>query len=252
MKARWYFILAALAWVGLAGAAQSLSVTFPGPGGGAGTVPIATPVAIGTSFANSGAASITFSTTGAVPAGALLCLYSGSQGTAARTITSTGDGTNALALVIGQSETGAGVERGELWCLPNAAAVGSGATFTVNYNLGPNFGYVVTAFYVTGIITASATDKTAVGPGTIITSPTATTATLSQTNEIAICGFTTAVQTPSPAPTFTTISAQGNANGNAMNYLAYKIVAATTAVTCAPTIPVAAAEALVLATFKGN
>jgi len=167
-------------------------------------------------------------------------------------VSTVSDGTNSYSLGVsarGASGTPAAVE---LWYKSNASAVGSGATITLTFTSGTAGGNLAAA-RVTGINTSSPLDKTATDVTTTST-PTVTTAALTQTNEIAFGiqgGYNQTTYTV--ASGFTNIMSSNN-TGQVVLGLDYKVVASTSAITYQPTSSGGGGPASMgaaVATFKG-
>jgi hypothetical protein len=209
--------------------------------------PIGTPVTIGTDCnpnpcnINSTSASASFITSANIVAGDTVIVATSAVGPPLRSVTSVTDGTNTYSMVVGQQSVDTDVE---MWACQNCLAVASGATLTVNYSGTASID--VMAARIPGLVAASV-DKTAGAAGI-----SATTATLSQTNEIAIGTF----QSFSPATEgtgFTSIPPAILHNTFNPNYqtFGYQIVNSTAAVTYTAA-PNSGRPIAVIATFKGH
>lgn len=197
---------------------------------------IGTPVGLGSTIATrNGLTTLTFTTTGAIPAGALVVVGAGDITGTADPVSSISDGTNSYSKASGG--VAAAACEAEIWYVANAAAVSSGATLTVTYSatLDTNCAYAA-AFYVTGIVQSSPVDT---APA-VTSTGTISTGTLSQGKELvvgtAVVFGSTGTLTYSEASGFTNIAALSlnSATNNAAG-LGYQIVAATTSIAYAPT-----------------
>jgi len=212
---------------------------------------IGTPTSIGTvTSATGNTASIVITTSANIDATNLVVVFVHIPSDALITVSSVSDGTNTYAKAAA-IDNGANFDS-EIWYKEGATAVGSGGSITITLSgtTTGNNGYGAEAVKVTGIATTSALDKTATQNASTA-SPSVTTATLSQADEIA---FGTSMQgngltTYTEAATFTNLF---NVTPGAINRAGdgYKIVAATTAVTYAPTFSASRSTQTVLATFK--
>ncbi len=250
--------VALLLSAGLASASPA-ALPFPGPGGlGAGTVPLAAPVGIGTNSVAAGASSFTVTTTGAIPAGSTPMVAIMILKSTAISVSSVSDGTNTY--VLGRTSTWDinTFVTVEIWYKANASAVGSGATITINLSAATSNGdSIASAFYVTGVLTASPLDKVNSGTGVATTTPASgSTGTLTISNEIAIGavggyagGGITATWTESTG--FTLLS-NNVANTRFGLHVGYQIVSATTALNYQPVASSNFTYGDVIATFKGN
>lgn len=218
------------------------------------SVPIATPTGIGSGIANSNAGSSTFNTGAGITAGGLLLFASTVQDAAtANILTGVTVGVDTLAKVTNVQISSAGDQSTELWFKENCSAQSSGVAVTATYAGAISFGVAIAAAQVpTGIKTASSLDASAVGPGTAITNPTASTGALAQAKELIIGVFGSGGSAITGDAAFTNIYNISNGNGFARLNFAYKIVASNSSVTYAPTQASANVEAMLVASFKGN
>lgn len=220
-------------------------------------VPIGTPVSLGTVSnvsASVTSANITASTSVAV--GDLVCaIFTNLNSTTFAFTTATDSLGNTYSLVssvVKASSIYAGIG---LWCA--LVTTGGTPTITVNVNTstGGN-GYGIAAWKVSGISTATA-DKLANYTTPRTTTPTSTTAALTQANEIAfgiLYGGYSNCGTLADGSGFSSLIASFNAGYNVSPAIvSYKTVAATTAVTYASTTSTLCAQYSVqsVATFKG-
>lgn len=212
---------------------------------------IGTPVSIGTVIANSiTGAAVALTTTANIVSGDLVVVVIGNSGASASTVSSASDGTNTY--VKGKSQiNGSGNADGELWYKENAAAVGSGATLTVSFTGSASNGVAIAAARISGIVTASSLDKSAIGPGTGTTTPSASTGALTQATEIVIGVVVSLDGVPTESANFTTISSISSPNTNANLDYGYDIVASTGSVTYQPTVSAAHGTGLIIASFEG-
>jgi hypothetical protein len=248
-------IVAALIALSLIGTASPQSIPFPGPGGvvSGGVTPIGTPtVSSVAGCINTGTISQPQTYTQNLPAGALGLVAVVSSGVvSSNNVTGVTDGTNSYTRAAQQQ--GSGSSDAELWYVANAAAVSSGTNFTVSYS-GTTNGLCLASAFVTGILTVTPLDKTALGPGTATTSPSAATGTLTKSNEVIFGVFFGGGSAMSNAPGFTSLTPlqTNSTNSNAFMNFAYQVVASTGSVTYAPTQASANNTSLLVASFEGN
>lgn len=201
---------------------------------------------------NGNTAAMTITTTAPIVASNLVVAVFAMASNPLRTVSSVSDGTNTYtrAFIINNGT----FYNLEVWYKENAIAVSSGASLTATLSgatAGGN-GYGAAAFQVTGIIASGSLDVTAT-QAAVTASPTATTAALAQTNEIAIGASFTADSsvTYTEAAGYTNLF---NFTGGVTTRIGigFKIVAATTAVTYNPTLSGSGTNQLGVATFKGH
>ena len=203
-------------------------------------MPIGTPTSLG-SFrsSNNPTSSNTFTTSTNLPGGACAFVWFAGGGNSSQAfhVSSVSDGTNTYSQAYGiQNTSGANIDV-ELWIAPNCLAVSSGATITVSLSASPGgsgSGCNIGAFYVTGLASIP-TDKTANSLSNTAT-PSVTTGTLSQANEIVFGSSFNEDATPSYTESsgFTNLFASIASAGQAAA-LSYQIVSSTSSVTYAPT-----------------
>lgn len=193
---------------------------------------IGTPTTLGSNNTGTSAASLTITTTGAIVAGNLVVVAIYVIGTNP-TVTSVSDGTNSYTRA-NNSLSGTGT--GELWYKENASAVGSSASLTVNFG-GTITTSTIAAAQVSGIASSSSYDSAAAAAATgTSTTPSATTGTLAQAEEI-VFGVVTVGSTSTLTESAGFTNLYSLSNGAAVKLgLGYDIVAATTAVTYHPTL----------------
>jgi hypothetical protein len=176
-----------------------------------------------------------------------------------RTCTGVSDGTNTYTKALSLC-TGAGsCPDVSLWYVQNASALSSGATITAGISGGAPT-QIIAAAQVSGVATTSSFDTTGAGAsnptasviGTPTASPSVTTGTLSQANEI-IFGVTGSetIETYTEDANFTNLFAAsfvGHANSLS---LGYRIVSSTAPVTFAPTLSASANWVALAAPFQG-
>ena len=235
--------------------ALAQAIPFPGPGGVAGAaIVIGTPVALGTPVFTGGTpSSVSMVTTQNIVSGDLVVIGTAVRSNILRTYTGCTDGTNTYTQAAG-ANGGDASDTMNIWYKENAAAVSSGATITCTLNAavtGASNGAFLFANRVTGILTSSSLDQTATNNTTAPTA-TVTSGTLSQSNEIAfgITGTWGASATVSAEGASYTNSGFINGVAGGLN-LAYRIVAATTAQTYAPTWTGTSTVSTSIATYKG-
>lgn len=216
---------------------------------------IGTPVTLGSNTATYGSASsVTMTTVANIVAADLVVVGILLNNGAMSTVTSVSDGTNSYTKA--NNAVAGGFTDVEIWYKENATAVGSGATITANFSPAETTagnGAAISAVRITGIVVASALDKTATATGTTGTSLTATTASLSQITEIAIgcAAIVNVAQIYSGASGFTNVH-NLTPVGNGRFTFDYDIVAATTAIAFSPTWALGSSRiSAVVATFKG-
>lgn len=248
--------LGAFAAPAIIGRAQPVSVFVQGSLGAA---PIGTPTSFGAGQSGGigNVSSYAISTSAAVKAGYLAIVAVTITTNNTQTVLSVSDGTNSYAKAETTGLYGTSTET-SLWYKLNAAAVGSGATITVDFTgasgSGTNIAAILTA-QVSGILTSGALDQVKAASTTAADTVTATTSTLGKANEIAF-GYSAAlnatVPTYSGAPNFTNLS-QTTDGGLTRTALDYDTVAATTAVSFSPAYTAASFRmGGVVATFEGN
>lgn len=241
-------------WLTLACPLLAQSIPFPGPGNRPVSVPIGNPVALGTPVFTGGTpSSVAMVTTQNIVSGDLVVIGTAVRSNILRTYTGCTDGTNTYVNATGAAG-GDASDTMNIWYKENAAAVSSGATITCTFNAavtGASNGAFLFANRVIGIITASSLDQTATNNSTAPTA-TVTSGTLAQSNEIAfgISGTWGTSATVSAEGASYTNSGFINGTAGGLN-LAYRIVAATTAQTYAPTWTGVAVTSTSIATFKG-
>lgn len=212
---------------------------------------IGTPTSFGSASSSPAGTTMTLTTSANIVAGNLSVIIFGLNANNNFTTNTVSDGTNSYtqaAVALNSTNT-----RVEIWYKENASAVGSGATVTATFSGstgGANGG--MGGIQVTGIISASSLDKTATNTASSSPNCTATTATLSQTNEV-LFGGGTAIGGPTGyvgATGFTNLILP-NVSGV---FLAgdYQKVAATTAVAFAQVWNASSVRnACAVASFKG-
>lgn len=247
-----YIASALAAWLLLACVALNAQM-LPMVGGSAG---IGAPVGNGTRTISGVVSSCNVTTLAATVLGELLLasVQVVSNSPTNVTVSSVNDGTNAYTLAK-RIQDASNIYNNELWYKANAAAVGSSATITITFSATTNNnGCAAQAAHAKGY-SATPLDVTASQSATTAT-PSVTTATLAQAAELAYGSsyITSTGSTPyTEASGFTNISnalAVGNGNGNVSN--AYRLTAATTAVTYAPTWNALNLTNTLIATFKGG
>lgn len=257
MKRLCLSLFALATWASMAVA--QVGMPWPGPGGVSALPAIGTPVSLGCVQGTFGTTTTTLTTTAAIPAGSLVVVGIIAGFGTTQTITGVSDGTNTYSAAVTNAWDATSNLVGSIWQKPAAAAVGSSASLTATYSgntVGSPNVPTVCAAYVTGIIASTPLDKTNSGktlPGTAQAS--GTTGTLTQANEIAfgyLGGFSSCTSVTEGSG-FTTITPSPKLQGVANNWcgnLAFKTVAATTALNYQPTTSSAFAAAMI-ATFKG-
>lgn len=220
---------------------------------------ISNPVFIGSASTTAIVSSLALTTTQNVPAGALIVVTAGALFLASQTVTSVTDSAgNTYTHAVG---TFANNMLGDMWYCQNALALASSSTITVNFSgstLSTLYGTVVGAAYCTGVVAASAIDKTNhTEYGTASTTPSSgSTGTLTQASEVAfgwVFGYTAGAQpTITEGAGFTNLFTyiEGSGNQDAGNF-GYQVVNATTALNYQPTVSPAMLAASDIATFKG-
>ena len=209
---------------------------------------IGVPQSLGTGGAAPSCPSGTLTTTANILSGDLVIVSVGEANNSA-IVSTISDGTNSYTRAV---TTLHGVARGEIWYKANAAAVASGATITVTMSATAT-SCNIQAARVSGIIPSSPLDAAPAGNNTATTTPTVASGTLAQANEILFGALWDALGTTATESSgFTTITLQ-NATGveGTTMLLSYKIVAATTTVTYAPTIGTGTLQVTNLVSFKG-
>lgn len=209
---------------------------------------IGTPVSIGTSTSTGVHSSNAVTTTVNILNGDLVVVAIEINSNAAvPTVSTVSDGTNTYTFAARATPTN---ENNEIWYCSNCVAVSSGATITANWsgsNGGAGAAHSIAACRISGIVAASALDKTNTQAGALA-SPSTTTGVLSQAVEIVI-GYFCAQGAETQSAGFANINST-NQSGN-LNFLDYQIVSSTASVTYNPSQPSAVTESLVVATFKG-
>jgi hypothetical protein len=218
---------------------------------------IATPVSLGSAGGTAGNSSMTITTTAAIPAGALVFVATSFNKGTTISGASISDGTNTYALAKSAGWDATSVENFELWYKENAAAVSSSATITITYSstTAGGIGSIAAAGYATGILSSGSLDSTNSAkytPGTAFSS--GATATLAKSNELIIgaIGFYNANATVTEGTGFTTLVDFNPGTTSFFHiHLAYKIVAATTAINYQPTLSASNFGGSIVASFKG-
>lgn len=235
--------LLCLLWIG--GQAFAQGPMFPGPGAAPPPV-ISAAVGIGTNISNS-ASSLAITTSGSAPSGAYVIVATASNAAGSSTVSTVAEGANSFTNITAQNP--AASSGGEQWGRYYPSGLGSGATITVTWAASQGFGATIASFYVTGLL-SSPVDKVAGNNGGSSASDTATTAVLSQANEIAIGSDSRSNHTVTD--NFTNIYNIVNGNGNARLIVSYSIRTTTAAVTYTVTpSPANGQYAIMVSTLKG-
>lgn len=241
-------------------AVAQIGLPFPGPGGVSALPAIGTPVSLGCQVGPGNAqTSTTLTTAAAIPSGTLAVVGVFTPFGVAGTVSSVSDGTNSYTQAAHYTWDLANGGIYDLWYKANASAVSSSASLVVSYSTTTSPSAqnppVICAAYVSGVISTSPLDKTAVNitnNGTAYSST--STGTLSQTNEIAFAmlGSYNASHTITEGSGFTNINSgvQGVANWFT-GRMAYRITSATTALNYQPSTSVNTYGGIALGTFKG-
>lgn len=237
-------IIGFIAALFLTAAVHAQNLPFPGPWYGIRN--ISTPVTLGTGLAASGT-TLNITTTANAPVGSMISVGCISNSTFTGAL-SVSDGTNTYVTAFTATNSAAVFNSGLL-----AAQLSSGSTLTVTSAGGWTSGGC-DASYVTGISSTTTKDQTVNAAAA-----TATTGTLAQANELAYC-LVNGYNSGSPVGTvtfgsgFTLLSQQANHGTDVFTTAwGYKIVAATTAVTCSFTVSGASPfPNTTVVTYKGN
>jgi hypothetical protein len=238
------------------------SITFPGPGGAVvgAPVPVSAPTGIGSTLIGTAPpGSFTFSTTANIVSGNFLFCYVAWGTNGIITVASISDGTNSYTSNASlKGNAGSGTASSELWFVANASAVSSGGTITVTMSgagSGANEGTVTWCGQAAHVATSSPFDQ-----GSVITTnsstPSITTGTLAKSNSIVIgASYNNNLSTPTYTESsgFTNLFSNTGVIGESYG-IGYKITAATTAVTYAPTWSATASVAMLTTAgvFKGQ
>lgn len=214
---------------------------------------IGTPVSLGSNISDGGGLTLSITTTQNIVSGDTIVVgICTTFSTPAPTVTAVADTTNLVYTDAVTQLNSSTNYRGYLWYFPNAAPLASGNTITATFNSLNSIGLTIAAARIPGLI-AAPLDVTAVGPGTATTTPSGSTGTLGQANEIVmamLCGGGSAI---TPSANFNNVLANFNtAASHIFVNFAYHIAASTASVTYAPTQAAANNETLQMATFKGN
>lgn len=215
---------------------------------------IQVPVSIGSNSVSAGAvSSYTMTTTGNIRGGDLIIVVCSAETAAASVVASVSDGTNSYTQAVVRTSGSFTVS---IWYKENAAAVASGATITVNLNTattGSGNGLSVAAARATYIAASSSADKTAGNNGSGVNTITATSAALSQLNELAIGGaIDTAGTAYSGATGFTNLANFTVPGGNGWYAMDYSIPNSASAISYSPTFVTNGSVLAAVATFKGR
>lgn len=236
--------------------AHSTSVTTTGAGVNATASVIGTPASLGTPTNTAGASFIgttfTFTTNVNIVAGDLVVANVQIANAVLSNVVSISDGTNSYSLA--KAINNGGTDDNELWYVANATAVGSGATITVTISSvgDASNGITIEAYRVSGIALVPL-DQTASQSATTAT-PSVATGTLAQAKEIVFGASWRGNGTPTYAEATgfsNLVNALSVGNGNGKTSLAYQTVAATSAITYAPTWNSSGRCQTLIASFKG-
>lgn len=211
---------------------------------------IGNPVNLGTGTASgAGATTITISTLAAISAGDLITVWVTMGGSSLSTVSSITVGTNTLIKADSVSSGGTGIE---LWYKENASSVASTTNLTVTFSalVGGGPGAEAGASTTSGVLTASSLDLTPAGFAGTTNSPSISTGTLSQANEIVFGVVYHAAGTYMTSAGFADINSVLNNVGD-FDYFSYEIVASTASVTYNPSFSTSTITLAVVATFKG-
>lgn len=203
---------------------------------------IGTPTDLGRNSAGSGT-TLAITTAATASAGTLIVVFTGSS---ADTDAATGVTDSASNSYTGATASTGNTSSRIFYCM-NATQLASGGTITVTY--GNSQAHYAVAVAVSGVATASALDQETGNNNFSSTGLTLTTGTLSQADEIAFAQMMAkSPGTFTEASGFTTFTSVGGTN---KLFPSYKTVAATTAISYAPSLSGAATISEVIATFKG-
>ncbi len=220
---------------------------------------LSAPTLVGsTTLATAPTASFTITTSAAVAAGSLLVIYVAWGSTATPSVSTISDGTNSYATAASLKVTSGTNVQSEIWYVANAAAVASGATITITMTgagSGGSEGTIAYCYQVANAALASPFDIAA-SSVTNTTTPSVATGTLAQVSEIvfgASYNNNGSGVTYTEASGFTNLTSRTGSVGQCFG-LGYKITAATTTVTYAPTWSGVAAVNMTTqaAAFKGR
>lgn len=160
-------------------------------GGGPLTDNIGTPVYLGNFSSITSANTVAMTLAQPVPAGALI-VVTAEVDSATRTITGVIDsGSNTYAKAVDENHATAGKHLYQ-WYAMNATAMAAGQSITAQLSTIATSRRAIEAWCVTGVLTAGALDKIAVGQGTGTALAAASTGALSQAGEISFSSFLTA------------------------------------------------------------
>lgn len=197
---------------------------------------IGTPSSLGTAI--SGTTSVSskvFTTNAAITAGNLAVVAIGwyNGGSSVVAISSVSDGTNTYTAAVTASSSGSTPSSIALYYCKNAAAVASSASITVTWASNV-LAQGIIAYQVSGVDKTGPLDKTATYTSPATTTPSVSTGTLSQANEIIFgCAGGYNITSYTESSGFTSL-ASVFPNSDATT-LSYDTVTSTTSVTYAPT-----------------
>lgn len=206
----------------------------------------------GTAQNNSTASTQVYTMVAAIPVGALIIVVGGSTSPGGGSLSSVSDSKGNTYAVNSSQGNGSNTIAGVAMA-PCTVALAAADTITLTWS-GSATGHGAAVGQITNPLTntSAAFDVQNSAQGTSST-PSATTATLNQVNEIAIGAVASNnTTTGTQDAAFTTIANLTFAAASKLLIAGYKIVAATTAVTYAPTLPASVAWAEALATYKGQ
>lgn len=205
---------------------------------------------LGTVGATASATTAVITTSAAVAAGDMeICIVGLINGDFSPTvISSASDGTNSMSAVTGTLETSSSTYI-NMVAKYNASAVSSGATITITF-LNSQGNRMVGCYTVSGLTTTPA-DQSNIAQNAGSTTPSVATGTLAQAAEVVFGAVNVdGSSTYTEASGFSTLDAMA-AGGIGTVHTAYEIVAATTAVTYAPTLGTSREWSANIASFKG-
>lgn len=209
---------------------------------------IPTPVTLGSTSAAAGSATLALTTLVDAPAGSLIFVSAAWNTSAA--ISSCADSAGNTYTADTVANPPGGYEQRSFYS--NASVdLPAGSTITVTYSATTNV-KVLQAFAVNGVTTNSASDKGVVAVGTSV-SPSASTGVLVQAAEIIFASVGIAGGTATVTGEGSGFTSLGSvASGTIGLHSAYKIVAATTTVTYAPTLSASVGWSVDLRSFRAS
>lgn len=194
---------------------------------------IGTPVSLGVNGNTSGSTNLTITTTSAISSGDLAFVFVGVYTN--QVVSSVSDGTNSYTKAGAYSYNNGGYLNCELWYKSNCSAVSSGATITISYGGTASYWGAV-AGKCTITPNPSVVDISPVWTGINGTSPSVSTGTLSNANELVLgCVYSWNTTAPTYPGAFSSLDSV-TTSVNRFTGVAYDVVSSTGSVTFNPTM----------------